>query len=411
MLMTIFDKSFIHAISADEAAVFDMHFMSNITPLFFVEVLADLEKAGTDRPEMNEAIVKGLAGKTPVWRSYPNIPHNQIVGAELSGEHVELCGRPLVGGGRRVRTDEGLGTVFDEPPEMKAKARWHQGEFGPEEYITARAWRDALAAAPLSTHFLLGGAANRFSFDNLEAVKRHVDKALDRDGSRYSNLKAALSFLNVPPQEQAKIITRWKAAGGPKISDFLPYTAHILKVDLFRILAMASDLMSASKTSNYADMAYLYYLPFCHAFISTDKLHRKAVPLFLRKDQVFVWGPDLRPQLAALVRDYLADPDLDELGLVGLTGKMRFPAGTFIGDLFRSVHPLYRDDDEDDFRSKMSPEAEKALVARLMAVRDAPPPFPDHNLGDEDQTTTFVRHMPRRRGRFNIMPRSAEAGD
>ena len=40
--MTVFDKSFIHGITTEEAAVFDVHFMSNLTPLFFVEVLADL---------------------------------------------------------------------------------------------------------------------------------------------------------------------------------------------------------------------------------------------------------------------------------------------------------------------------------------------------------------------------------
>lgn len=48
MLMTMFDKSFIHGITTEEAAVFDVHFMSNLTPLFFVEVLADLEKSGMD---------------------------------------------------------------------------------------------------------------------------------------------------------------------------------------------------------------------------------------------------------------------------------------------------------------------------------------------------------------------------
>jgi hypothetical protein len=119
MLMTIFDKSFIHSINADEAAVFDMHFLTNITPLFFVEVLADLEKA--TQKSGREALVKSLAAKTPVWRSYPNMLHRDLVAGELMGNPIELRRVPVVGRGRRIAMLEGPGTIFDEPPEMKAR--------------------------------------------------------------------------------------------------------------------------------------------------------------------------------------------------------------------------------------------------------------------------------------------------
>ena len=174
---------------------------------------------------------------------------------------------------------------------------------------------------------------------------------------------------------------------------------------------MASDLMSPDKTSNYADMAYLYYLPFCQAFISTDKLHNKVVPLFLGQSQVFVWGPDLRPHLACLVKDYLADPELEQIGLIGVSGKTKFPAGSYIGDLFRSVHPLYGDDDGEDLSHKLSSEQEKALVQRLNAARDALPAEQGHNSTEEDKMVTFVRHVAMRRGRFTIMPKGVEGGD
>ena len=79
MLMAMFDKSFIHAINEEEAAVFDMHFLTNITPLFFVEVLGDLEKSDVTNDEKRAALVRNLAAKTPLFRSYPNIPHAEIV--------------------------------------------------------------------------------------------------------------------------------------------------------------------------------------------------------------------------------------------------------------------------------------------------------------------------------------------
>jgi hypothetical protein len=40
----IFDKSSLESLNLDEAVMLDNFFMSNITPLFFVECLADLEK-------------------------------------------------------------------------------------------------------------------------------------------------------------------------------------------------------------------------------------------------------------------------------------------------------------------------------------------------------------------------------
>ena len=43
----IFDKSALQALSLDEAVWLDHYFLSNVTPVFFVETLADLEKVHT----------------------------------------------------------------------------------------------------------------------------------------------------------------------------------------------------------------------------------------------------------------------------------------------------------------------------------------------------------------------------
>jgi len=61
MPIALFDKSFIHGITVEEAAVFDMHFIANITPLFFVEVLGDLEKLDVSEYDRRTALVKSLA--------------------------------------------------------------------------------------------------------------------------------------------------------------------------------------------------------------------------------------------------------------------------------------------------------------------------------------------------------------
>jgi hypothetical protein len=197
MLMAIFDKSFIHSITAEEAAVFDMHFMSNITPLFFVEVLADLEKANLADGEARTALVRSLAGKTPSFRSYSNILHHDIALHELLGSPVEMRGVPLVGGGRRVQSADGLGTVFEHPPEMKAAGRWHKGIFGEEEYASARQWRELLRRAPESLEIFTSGPASRFSFRDLAAVKQFAEQILDRDGVRFRTLRSVLDIFGI----------------------------------------------------------------------------------------------------------------------------------------------------------------------------------------------------------------------
>lgn len=410
VLMSIFDKSFIHSITVDEATVFDMHFMSNLTPLFFVEVLADLEKSGmTD--DSRAGLVRDLASKTPMMHSYSNIPHAILAASELLGQPIEMRGAPLVGGGRRVQSSEGLGTVVEHPPEMKAAQRWQDGEFGPEEYASACAWREMLVRARESVATFLSGRTERFAFWDLAAVKRFAEKIVDGDGRRYRTLRSALVMIGLPEEMHSRVVRRWKDAGGPRLAEFAPYARHVLLVDIFRTLSMAGGLLSPDKTSNFADIAYLYYLPFCQVFISSDKLHRKCVPLFLTEKQQFVWGYDLRPHLTALATEYLNDPALPEVGLFKLANRKRFEPRSFIGEILVRGGFVSRTGEphETSFEDRLSPEAEKALVEKLTRAAEAPPPNQDADLSEEDVNMTIVRSIPMRRGRFPMMPKGVKA--
>jgi hypothetical protein len=62
--LLIFDKSTLHGLNLDEAEMPDHFYMSTITPLFFVECLADLEQANK-RNIPPEQVVGRLAARTP----------------------------------------------------------------------------------------------------------------------------------------------------------------------------------------------------------------------------------------------------------------------------------------------------------------------------------------------------------
>ena len=57
---------------------------------------------------------------------------------------------------------------------------------------------------------------------------------------------------------------------------------------------------------------YLFYLPFCMVFVSSDWIHKECSPLFLRNDQTFVWGPEMKKDLKRINDFYSALPDSDK---------------------------------------------------------------------------------------------------
>ena len=147
--IVLFDKSFIEMLNLDEAAIFDFMFMSNICPIYFTEVLADLEK---EKPgeRTREKVVADVANKTPSVHSYPNVLHASICMRELAGYAVEMDGRPIVGGGQPVRVAGKVGVYYEESPEMKAFNRWQAHKFFEVEREFARDWRAQLTQADLT---------------------------------------------------------------------------------------------------------------------------------------------------------------------------------------------------------------------------------------------------------------------
>src|SRR3546814_17703159 len=82
-----------------------------VTPLFFVETMADLTKE-TARGRTAEQVVGGLAERTPVAHSYINTYHQDVVLEDLLGRREEFDHRPAVAGGIPVKVEGKAGVVF-----------------------------------------------------------------------------------------------------------------------------------------------------------------------------------------------------------------------------------------------------------------------------------------------------------
>jgi hypothetical protein len=291
----LFDKSFLQALTVDESVWFGHFFMPVVCPIFFVETLADLEK---EVPEGRtaEQEVRIIAEKFPEQSAKPCLFHGTMLSGDLLGHPVPLDGRIPLPGGRPVAKGDKVGYIFDQSPEMEAFSRWQRQEFLSVERQIARVWREQLKAidlkmlVPLFKQLGIDGRSCR----SLELAREYARTATTARGKHFPIAELLTVFAGMPPQLAHAVLERWAIAGYRPLVEHAPYAAHVLSVELFFQFALAASLISTDRASNRVDVAYLNYLPFCHAFVSSDRLHQRCAPLFLRDNQRFVWGPDLK---------------------------------------------------------------------------------------------------------------------
>ncbi|MGO9572146.1 MAG: hypothetical protein ACLP5H_31890 [Desulfomonilaceae bacterium] len=293
--ITLFDKSFLQSLSVDESAWFDIFFIANVCPLFFVETLADLEKSslGKRSPEQE---VRVIADKFPEMQGSPNAYHGELAIANLLGQPIAMTGQIHLAGGRLVKVGNSANSIYEPSPEAEAFRRWQECEFLEVERQYARTWRKKLstldlmeAAKAITTRWM-----DDQSCRTLEDAAISAQNLLCAPNRQADCIRLAFLFLDIPQQYQGQILELWKRANFPPLYRFAAYAAYVLSVELFFQVALANSLISTERPSNRVDIACLFYLPFCTIFVSSDRLHQKCAPLFLRNDQQFVCGDDFK---------------------------------------------------------------------------------------------------------------------
>lgn len=417
----IFDKSFLESLNPDEAVWLDHFFRSNITPLFYIETLADLEKQ-VRAGRTPEEIVGNIAYKTPDLHSRPNVHHRTLLAGELTGQGaVEMgIGRPLIAGGRQTALAGQAGIVFEQSPEEEAFSRWQKHEFLDLERQQARAWREDLVHIDLDRagrpfEQLLTGRPRP---KTLQEAKMLADSIID--GNRREDVfRIGLILIGCSEEAIQSVLQRWQGAGRPPISAFAPYFRHVYGVDLCFHLALAADVVSRRRT-NKVDLAYLYYLPFCMIFTSNDKFHSAMVPLFLRRDQTFVIGGDLKADLALLDRHYDAKPEADKgRGLYELAPHPPASDSFLTTQLWDKHLPKWRS--LIGFRWNRTPEADARIVELTNKQADAPDaPVSAQPISSDDADYVLIkRYVSPRKGKWKrlppevaeVPPESSTAGD
>jgi hypothetical protein len=372
----------------------DNFYMSNITPLFFVECLADLEKAIRSK-STPEQLVGSLATRIPESQSYPNVHHSSILRGELAGRfQLETArGRVMLAHGRHVQLEGKKGVIFEHSPEAEAVSRWGKREFLELEGDTARQWRRALTNLDLDAmaRNVMGALGPWRKPKSLQDARTMTDTIINNIDPEWL-IRFGLNLLDAP-EAIDYVVANWIQKRRPSLPDHLPYFVFMLKINIFFCLVLPTQLLSKVKPSHSVDLAYLYYLPFCSIFTSKDNFHLDIAPLFLSAEQMFVNGAELKEDLKRLVTHYEGLPE--EVLKTGLIHFAAYPPDdtTFLTTrLWDKYNPGWRAV-RDMPKPVPDPDSQKQLVDLINRQIDSPDLQPSDETDLDKMDYATVRRM------------------
>lgn len=302
------DKSFIQSLSKEEIDFLDRHYMVLLSPILIQEIGANLKKYPDD-PSLSKKKVSLLAKKAKGFDARSIDRYELLCHADLLGAGIPLIPQIPRFNGKMIFTEDGTkGVVYEESFEINLLRQWAEMNFSEkdikiaEEHVnTIRDYdleksRQVMAKIyPENTRFR--------SFDELISWIDHANSSISDQGML---IEAKLRVLRLPKPEQVKIMSRWEKKGKPPFRAFAPYAYYCYRLNSIFWIGITSGLIPTSKKAKVIiDYQYLFYLPFSHAFCSGDNFHRTFSEYFLRCDQEFIWGQDLRSDLHNIFLCYL----------------------------------------------------------------------------------------------------------
>ena len=408
----LFDKSFLQSLSLDESVWFDNYFISVITPLFFVETLADLEKSVRSgrTPEDEVGII---ADKMPEFGGATNAVHSQLCCANLIGDKIAMDGRIILSGGKSAILDGQKDISFDFQPEDEAMNRWRNRKFIEVEREYASVWRNEINQISFEANYEF---LRKYEHDvekckNLSDLKKTTEKIVREVDSPYELMKFVYEILQIPHKDQTYIFERYKARKCPPLLEYAPYAAHVVEVESFFNFAVSRGFLSADRPSNRIDIAYLFYLPFCQVFISGDKFHKRVAPLFVKEFQTFVWAPDLKSDLKKINDYYSRFPEnVKEKGILSFASRPPMEEDLLTAKLWDKSLMNWRVRKEIDFKTG---EILKKMIEKTKQMLESAEYCSKELSFDTDDADSIVlkRMVRKKKGSWYQLPKDLEVGN
>jgi hypothetical protein len=190
------------------------------------------------------------AGLAPAPLKLPGLDRNVYDRVALDAAMRCQIPRPA---GRPVKS----GTVFERTAEEEAFERWRGGQFLEVERLAAAFWRKTLEELDLGAiqKELRSLGFTQKTCKTLQDAKAVADAVVGGTDNPYAKLALAIQFFQIPRELHPAIAQAWKSAGKRTFTDFAPYAAYALGVEIFFQVALGAGLIGGEKPSNRTDIA------------------------------------------------------------------------------------------------------------------------------------------------------------
>ncbi|MBU4397028.1 hypothetical protein KKC08_02605 [Patescibacteria group bacterium] len=406
----IFDKSFLQSLSVDESVFFEQFFLSNITLLFYVETLGDLDLVQHKSGKPITKVISELATKTPLNGAAPNVHHSRLVLGSLVGIDVEMDGRIIRDGGvEKIDPDGNVGIFYDESPEELALKRWHDQDYFEVEKLFSQEWRKSLSN--LTFDYVLGIVKNIVpggtQLSNPTQINNFVNNFISTTKPELL-LYLITELSGLPKNYYLKSLDRWNNNNYSNFEVFAPYASFVLRIELFFYICMLKGFESKQRPSHKIDLAYLFYLPFCNVFVSNDKLHKRVAPFFLRSDQILVDGENLKKGLAQLNVYYEQySSQITEKGLLSFASQPPQDLENEVSKIWDQVFPNWRKSKSNNGVDR-NLDKDKKLLEHLKKVQKESITTSRNTPMDKVHHIMTTHRVPVNKGKWRILPKGIE---
>lgn len=353
MLHIVLDKSVIQSLSYDEGVCLSIYYYQCLTPVLFLEILADLAKFEDTEKAENE--VGKISSKLSGTSAVVNDDALFLIKMNLLGYEVRTDDhRPFISGGYWFKDDEGkTGYFLDEQPEATALRNWEYGKFEDDHNELAQRWRELTKGVDLvkmKSH--LKNIKYIPKVNDISELKNFTTMIADAPMLQSFYLHRLIDKVGLSKSEK-KIVLKKYGRNIIPIKCVAPYAYHCLCVDIAFCIALKNEIIGTRRT-NVCDMMYLYYMPFSRLFSTCDNTQFRFASALFGDEKDIIRGQDLKDDLQKIIR--IKD---EQNGGVFPTIP---PRNTLTGDLWGKYFGALEDSSKP---ITLTPEAESRLVKLL----------------------------------------------
>jgi hypothetical protein len=380
--ITLVDKSAIQALGFEEVKYLDRYYSLVLSPILMRELLSTLAKEPKKGKDW-EKTLGILAAKVDTMNSYLTPTANQMARSSLLGNDLPMDGRVPLAEAKRMRYRDGTQGIFvDEPKGKKILRDWKQQNF--TDY-----YRDDAARIREVDHGIDLGALQKFyadqlknfpDFKTLKELLAWLDDVYFKSMTPEFHLKQMAVGLLIDA-EFSDALRKFQEKKS-SIQEFAPYAFFHYRVNTLFLVGLAKGLISTSKAANlHLDVQYLYYLPFCMCFLTSDKKLMAIAELLTREDQTLLSGEALKEDLVKISAHFEA---MTPEGLA----KYREDFGSYPPELPNSLtevtwkQRMRPRPPKGQHSIKLSKEEEKALLEKFRKMSNDSVPVDEEDFGN-----------------------------